>query len=617
LILANRSRLSVRKDADTWEKLLGEWEKDGPTVRVAIKNREPSTDQIWRVPVSEAVELELQTEPWDAAIQRVEWIALTPEHARCNLTAERADEPGFASGAPPRPRWRETKLRHANGALPIDALRNFFDRKTGCGAVRLKARVEIDHRVRETPAIEIRRFDGSGFRAAITEQFGLPYLFGSGGMRDGTSTGPETGWGADCANFVVYALRRQGRQIPWCNPKQLRKYLEPVAQKVHAGAAKFEPADLAAGVVVHFGSHIAVVMEDRPPIGTLDRSDLVAHQLEGVPEMLSLGELLAKRNNPRFDVLRVPHHHTKPDLIVGGDVMLGRSVGEQIQAGADPFAGIAPYLDAAPWKFVNLECVISDKGETVAGKRYSFRAPAQATAVLTSSRINAVGLANNHAGDFGSDALIDSIARLQESDIAVLGAAKTEDLAYAPHFFTTRDGQTAALFALTDLEEDHSSANMARASNRDRMASAIAQARSHAQFVLCLMHWGEENSPRVTERQRELARWLVDHDVDAVVGCHSHCLQPLDFYHGRPIIYSLGNLVFDGAPSLASWNQGQLVEVAIGHRGVEGNAIRLIPLRLDARGFPQAEDDQARGKIPATAGAAFSRNRVQGASKKR
>ena len=42
--------------------------------------------------------------------QRVEWIALTPEHVRCNLTAERADETGFASGAPPRPRWRETRL---------------------------------------------------------------------------------------------------------------------------------------------------------------------------------------------------------------------------------------------------------------------------------------------------------------------------------------------------------------------------------------------------------------------------------------------------------------------------------------------------------------------------
>jgi hypothetical protein len=616
LILANRERISVQKDAAGWARLLGEWQKDAPAVRLAVKDHEPSTDNIWRVPVSEPVEVELQTAPWDAAVGQVEWIALTPENIRCNLTAERADEPGFARGAPPRPRWRETRLPHKEGALPIEALRSFFDSKTGCGAIRLKARAEINHHIRETPAIEIRRFAGSGFRAAIMEQFGLPYLFGSGEMRDGTNTGPETGWGADCANFVVYALRRQGRQIPWSNPKQLKKYLEPVAQSIGAGEAKFSEEEIVTGLVIHFGSHVVVVMEDKPPIGLLDRSDLVAHQLEGAPEMLSLGDLLAKRNNPRFDLLRVAHHPHQADLIVGGDVMLGRTIGEQIQAGVDPFAGIRGYLDGAQWKLVNLECVISDQGAATAGKPYCLRAPAEAASVLRSAGVNAVGLANNHANDFGRDALLDSIARLKANRIAVVGAAETPELSYAPHFFTARDGQKGALIALTDVEDNGNDA-IALASDRDRVASAITEARAAAGFVLCLMHWGDENTSRVTERQRELARWLIDHDVDAVVGCHSHCLQPLDFYHGRPVIYSLGNLVFDGAPGLESWNRSAILEVDIGRRGTEEALIRLIPLRLDARGFPQAaNDDQARGKIPATAGAAFSRSRVQRDSKK-
>ena len=135
---------------------------------------------------------------------------------------------------------------------------------------------------------------------------------------------------------------------------------------------------------------------------------------------------------------------------------------------------------------------------------------------------------------------------------------------------------------------------------------------------MCLVHWGDENTEKVTERQRELARWLIDHDVDVVVGSHSHCLQPLDFYHGRPVVYSLGNLVFDGAPGLESWNRGQLLEVDIGRRGTEEMSIRLRPVRLDAYGFPHAmREDQALGKIPATAGATFSRNRVQRDSKKR
>src|SRR5437773_12550406 len=78
-----------------------------------------------------------------------------------------------------------------------------------------------------------------------------------------------------------------------------------------------------------------------------------------------------------------------------------------------------------------------------------------------------------------------------------------------------------------------------------------------------MVHWGIENTANVTDEQRELARWLVDHGVDLVVGSHPHCVQPLDFYHGCPIAYSLGNLVFDGAPTVASWNRGALLEIGL------------------------------------------------------
>ena len=72
ILLANRGRITVRTKAAAWEKLLGEWEKEAPAVRLALKNREPSTDNIWRLPVAEEAELELQSEPWDAAIGKIE-----------------------------------------------------------------------------------------------------------------------------------------------------------------------------------------------------------------------------------------------------------------------------------------------------------------------------------------------------------------------------------------------------------------------------------------------------------------------------------------------------------------------------------------------------------------
>jgi poly-gamma-glutamate capsule biosynthesis protein CapA/YwtB (metallophosphatase superfamily) len=600
ILLANRERFTVRTKAASWEKLLDEWEKEAPAVRLAIKNREPSTDKVWRLPVSEAAELELQSEPWDAAIGNVEWIALTPKYERCNLTANRADEIGFASGAPPRPQWRETVLPGKTATLPVDSIRKCFDGKTACGAVRLKARVEIDHHIRETAAIEIRCFAGTGFRAAISEQFGLPYLFGSGELRDGASTGPETGSGADCANFVVYALRRQGRFVPWSNPKQLRKYLEPLAENIAAGDAKISGDDVAGGLIVHFGSHVAAVMEDRPPLGVLDGGDIVAHQLEGVPEMLSLGQLLARRRTDRFDLLRAAHPSVETDLLIGGDVMLGRTVSEQIESGADPLAGIRQQLDRAPWKMVNLECVVSEKGTATAGKRYCLRAPTEAIRVLATSRINAVSLANNHSSDFGREALVDSIARLQASDIAAVGAGETPDQAYAPRFFTTRHGTKAAVIALSDLDDDDASEmSVASAGKRERVLRAINEAHSGSAFVFCLVHWGDENTEKVSERQRELARWLIDHGVDAVVGTHPHCIQPMDFYHGRPVIYSLGNLIFDGAPTLPAWNKGALLEVDLGRGGNHETSFRLTPVRLDGRGFPYSVNNDG---ATATAG---------------
>jgi poly-gamma-glutamate synthesis protein (capsule biosynthesis protein) len=87
----------------------------------------------------------------------------------------------------------------------------------------------------------------------------------------------------------------------------------------------------------------------------------------------------------------------------------------------------------------------------------------------------------------------------------------------------------------------------------------------------------------VTDRQRELARWLIDAGVDVIAGSHPHVLQPLDFYRGRAIAYSLGNLVFDGAPNLPAWNRGALLEIDV--RG--SPPVRLLPVQLDERGFPQ------------------------------
>jgi poly-gamma-glutamate capsule biosynthesis protein CapA/YwtB (metallophosphatase superfamily) len=583
-ILSERQRIIVRQDTSRWQQLLHVWSGEAAQLHLQIEDRQPSTDNVWRIPADEPAEIELVVEPWTTKPEKIEWLALTPKYSRCNVTNLSIDQVGFVANAAPRPAWNEVVIDHHDSVLPISKIDNLFDQTLHCGSLRLRARAVVDGKIRETPVLELRRFVGNGFRAAISEQFGLPYLFGSGELSENSDTGPETNLGADCANFVVYGLRREGRRVPWSDPKRLRDHLDLVARSATPGTAKITAEDLQRGMIIHLNTHVAAVMDDRQPVGVLDENDLVAHQLAGAPEIVTLGELLRERGKNCFDLLRLPPPKTAATLVFGGDVMLGRSCAAKIENGIDPFSGIAPLLRGASFAAANLECTISNVGYSE--QRYAFRAPARSTQLLRRAGFHAMGLANNHALDFGALALRDCAARLRREKIEPVGLATPTNNAYRPGFFFLPGDKKIALVAISDVGPA-AGPQIAAASDRVRLSETIANARSHANSVACLVHWGFENSKNVTDEQRELARWLIDRGVDLVVGSHPHCVQPLDSYHGCPIAYSLGNLVFDGAPTVASWNHGALLEVTL-----DGNAkvasASLIPLILEA-GLPRMD----------------------------
>jgi len=563
---------------------LGTWNDEAPQLHLQVKDRQPSTDKVWRILADQPAEIELVAEPWTTKSEKIEWFALTPKYLRCNLTDLSTDQVGFVANAASRPAWNELPIDYHDSALPISKLDNLFDPQWHCGSLRLRACAVVDGKIRETPVLELRRFIGTGFRSAITEQFGLPYLFGSGELSEDSDTGPETNLGADCANFVVYALRRQGQRVPWSDPKRLREDLDLVTRSATPGTARISAEDLQRGVIVHLGTHVAAVMEDRQPVGILSENDLVAHQLGGAPEILTLGELLKERRKNCFDLFRVPPPKSAATLVFGGDVMLGRSCAAKIESGIDPFAGIVPLLHSASFAAANLECTISNLGASA--QRYAFRAPAQSAQLLRRSGFRAMGLANNHALDFGTAALEDCAAHLVQEQIEPIGVGKPGGKTYTPSFFSILDGKRIALLAITDVGPA-AGHQIAAASDRSGLSAAIANARSHANLVVCLVHWGGENSEKVTDEQCELARWLIDGGVDVVVGSHPHCVQALDFYHGCPIAYSLGNLVFDGASTVESWNRGALLQIGL-NESVQVSSASLIPIVLED-GLPRAD----------------------------
>jgi len=245
-------------------------------------------------------------------------------------------------------------------------------------------------------------------------------------------------------------------------------------------------------------------------------------------------------------------------LAAGGDLMLARTIGDQVlSAGPEVvFAGLQSALDAADIFVANLECVISDLG-VPALKSYTFRAPPAAAAALAAGGLDLVSLANNHSLDYGVDALADMLPRLRALGIESVGAGADDVAARAP-VIIERNGLKVAFLAYVDVpiegrtgfdtrswEAGPDQPGIAWADPAD-MQFDIASARLKADVVVVLMHFGLEGRSDFTDNQQAIAQAAIDAGAALVLGAHSHVLQPVEAYNGGLIVYSLGNLVFDG-----------------------------------------------------------------------
>ena len=113
----------------------------------------------------------------------------------------------------------------------------------------------------------------------------------------------------------------------------------------------------------------------------------------------------------------------------------------------------------------------------------------------------------------------------------------------------------------------------------------IANARTNyrANIVIPMMHWGLEHEPRSSQRQRQLAHLMIDAGADVVIGGHPHVTQDIEHYRGKPIIYSLGNFVFDGFTDDDN-NTGWLLRLDLDNQGVSG--WQTFVAHIDRMGTP-------------------------------
>lgn len=240
-------------------------------------------------------------------------------------------------------------------------------------------------------------------------------------------------------------------------------------------------------------------------------------------------------------------------LLFAGDVYLSSHVLEAyrkaggIQGVLDD--GFREEIQRADLFMANEEFPFSDRGEA-AEKTYTFRLPAAETVKLQEIGIDLVSLANNHTLDFGTDALLDTFTALDAAGIAYVGAGADIDRAKELQTFTVR-GRTVGYLAASRVYPDWS---WEAGKGRPGMLSAygdakilldqVRQAGEFCDYLVVYMHWGIEKNETPEDYQRELGKKLIDAGADLVIGSHPHVLQGIEYYQGKPIVYSLGNFVF-------------------------------------------------------------------------
>ena len=270
-------------------------------------------------------------------------------------------------------------------------------------------------------------------------------------------------------------------------------------------------------------------------------------------------------------------------LVISGDIMLSRSVGQRMVAagttGLFPFEQTATFLQSFDFRIGNLECVTSLLGAPVP-KPFTFRADPLGIQRLQQVGFDVVSVANNHSGDYGPDAFADMLMRLDTAKIAYTGGGLTATQAHTPRIIT-KNGTRFAFVAACDIDPYSFAATDTQAGHAwldaNGLQKDIPLARSQADFVIVFLHWGLEYVLNYSALQQELAHQAIDLGADIVVGAHPHVIQPNEIYKGKPIIYSLGNFVFDLMYDVTS--HGNLLTM-----NVKGNELldwKLVPITID------------------------------------
>lgn len=272
------------------------------------------------------------------------------------------------------------------------------------------------------------------------------------------------------------------------------------------------------------------------------------------------------------------------ELAAVGDVTPGEQVAPIVSelGGAYPWGEAGAILSHADIATANLEGVVSSRGAPVPDKQYHLRGPrAVLQGAARAGGLDVVTLANNHTGDFGRVALLDTLAAAHAAGLRTVGAGATLEAAHRAVTIES-GGLRVAFLGYSDVNPLGFPATAATpgTARAEGVAADVLRARRTADVVVCWFHWGVELHAEPNGQQRALAAAALGAGAQVVLGAHPHVFGRVD--RPRPhalVAWTLGNFVFPSG-SGASGRSGILL-VRLDARGVAG--ARVVPARAGVR----------------------------------
>ncbi len=281
-----------------------------------------------------------------------------------------------------------------------------------------------------------------------------------------------------------------------------------------------------------------------------------------------------------------------PTIALLGDVMLGRAVAERL-AEIPPEEVWAPEVRelcrSCDLVICNLECCVSARGaptERVRQKPFFFRGPPQAVRSLQAIGVGAAGLANNHALDYETEALVETLDLLGQAGIAVAGSGHSEAEARRG-VVVEAGGHRLGLVAVSDhppeFAASRDSPGIAHGDLRravpDWLAGELARLERECDLVVAFPHWGPNMTTEPASWQRRAAAELQEAGADLVAGHSAHVFHGAGWGRRGPLLYDLGDALDDYVVDRTLRND--LGVLAIWRPGDPEAELELVGLALD------------------------------------